>query len=128
MRNEVRVGRVRGSGAVMNLTAAAQIITGLACTLEIPKGCVALVTLNAWANVNNSFASFSLDVDGTAAGPPVTPSNPGAAQVVGAMSWVVSSGRRALRPLVSSGGAVGTVDPANCSLSWVIAPQGGLVS
>jgi hypothetical protein len=123
MRSELRVGRVRGAGANIALSTANQSI--LSAALDVPRGCVALVSLHAQTFVNNSWTYFNLEVDGTIVAPGIALSAPNGQTLAGSQTWVVPPGRRVLRAVASSNVAVGHVDPNLTTLAWVIAPSGG---
>jgi hypothetical protein len=128
VKSEVRVGRLRGSGATMNLTTATQVVGGLSTTLDIPKGHAALVSFASIVTPNNSYAYAVLEVDGVQQGP-FTATGANVQQSLSfAQAWLVPPGRHALRVLVYSTSAAGTLDPTQATLSWVIAPQGGIAN
>ena len=129
MRSEVRIGRLKGSGAVINLTTAGQVVGGLSVTLDIPKGHVALVTYSGITIVNNSVTIVELEVDGAIQSPGCQVSDPanGTNEMLG-QSWLLTAGRRAVRVLCRANAAAGVLDPNTSMLSWIIAPQGGIAS
>jgi hypothetical protein len=123
MRSEMRVGRLRGSGASISLTTGYQVVGGLSVTLDIPRGCVALVTLHAQFGVVGNTAVATLEVDGTGLLPSLGISTNGYA--IASEAFLLTSGKRALRVLVNASSAASSCDPTSTTLSWVIAPLGG---
>jgi len=129
MKSEVRIGRLKGSGAAINLTTATQVIGGLSVTLDIPKGHVALVTYGGVTVVNNSVTTVELEADGAIVAYGVVSSDPanGTNEALN-QSWLLTAGRRAVRVLCRANAAAGQLDPNTSMLSWIIAPQGGVAN
>jgi len=117
------IGRARGTGAVINLTTAYQTIGGLNPTITVPAGCIAVATLHATGAVNGTSVFFNFGIDGIDQAPSISMSAPNACVLTGSEAWSVPSGVHTLRASVKASAAVGTVDPANCTMSWIIAPQ-----
>ena len=123
MRNEVRIGRLRGAGATVSLTGSYQVIPGLSTTLDVPKGCVALVFLTVSVVTASNYIAAYIEVDGVVTPPAAYQS--GVAQLMGETTIELSPGRHALRVVANASTVAGTLDPYSCTLSWIIAPRGG---
>jgi len=128
VKSEVRVGRLRGSGANINITTATQVVGGLSVTLDIPKGHAAVVTLSAQIAANNSNNYAVLEIDGVQQAPSIYLSSPVGVSMPLTQTYIVTAGRRALRVLCYATANVGQLDPTQSTLAWVIAAQGGIAN
>jgi hypothetical protein len=126
MKNSVKLGRFLGSGASVNLDTGLSYLPGLSMSLHVPKGHVALLTLCATVTVSNNVTYVGLDVDGLAAGPSIIQQASNTVYMTGSQVYQIPAGRHSLRVFAQASSAAGNLDPTLVTMSWIIAPKGGL--
>lgn len=128
MKSDVRVGRLVGNGATINVAVAVQSIPGLTTTLDVPKGCVALITLSALVAPNGNTVWATLEIDGTLSSQAIQQGSSASVWMTGAQTYLLPPGRHALRVLTYGSTGAGQTSPSGCTLAWTIAPQGGIAN